>query len=65
MAIIIGKPINGIALNGLEYLMNDEGTSEKEFDNIELAKNFLLDNGYEGFTDEELEDSFIFEEVQI
>lgn len=63
MAIIIGKPINGISLNGLEYLMNDENTSEIEFGNIKLAKGFLLDNGYEGFTDEELENSFIFEEV--
>jgi hypothetical protein len=63
MSIIIGKPINGISLNSLEYLMNDEGTSEKEFGNIKLAKGFLLDNGYEGWTDEELEDNFIFEEV--
>ncbi len=63
MAIVIGRPINDISINGLYYLMNDDNTSMKKFDTIELAKSFLLANGYEGLTDEELEDSFVFEKV--
>jgi hypothetical protein len=60
MKIIVGRPINGISLNGLEYLMNDDNSSEKEFDTVQDAKQFLLTNGCEDWTDGELEDSFMF-----
>lgn len=61
--IIIGRPINGISLNGNEYLLNEEGTKELEFVDKETAKNFLRENGYEDMTDDEMEDSFHFEEI--
>jgi hypothetical protein len=41
---IIGRAINGIGLNGLEYLLNEDGT-EMEFDNQEVAEEFLVEAG--------------------
>lgn len=38
---VIGRPINGITINGLEYVQNDKG-EEITFDSIEAAKEFLL-----------------------
>lgn len=37
---VIGRPINGISINGLEYILDDEG-NELIFDSIEVAKEFL------------------------
>jgi hypothetical protein len=58
--ILIGRPIEGIALNGLEYLMNDDNTDYKFFKDKEEAMSFLRDNMTEPVTDEELEDAFMF-----
>ena len=58
--IIIGRPIEGISLNGLEYLMTEDGEKEKEFKDKESAKKFLRENGHTDFTDDELEDSYMF-----
>jgi len=41
--IIVGRPINGISLNGDDYLLDDYNNVMK-FDNIQAAKDFLLDN---------------------
>lgn len=60
--IIIGRPINGISINGLEYLLNDDQT-EMEFADKDSAKQFLRENGFADLTDDELEDSFVFEEI--
>jgi len=57
--IVVGKPINGISLNGLEYLLDDEDNMMK-FETREFAKYFLVNNGYDDWSDEELEDSFMF-----
>jgi hypothetical protein len=59
--IIIGRPINGISLNGLEYLLNEDQT-EMEFKDKETAKQFLREHGHDDWTDEELEDSYMFVE---
>jgi len=40
MAIAIGRPINGITINGLEYLLDDDG-NEMCFDTKEDAMTFL------------------------
>ena len=61
--IIIGRPINGISLNGLEYLLNDDQT-EMEFADKDYAKKFLRKNGFKKFTDDQLEDSFMFVEAE-
>lgn len=59
--IHIGKPINGISLNGDEWLLNEDN-SVMEFENKEQAKQFLRDNGYD-LTDDELEDAFTFKDT--
>lgn len=56
-AVIVGRPINGISLNGLEWLLNDDGT-QMVFENSAEADAFLRKNG---FTDEDL-DCLVFRE---
>lgn len=59
--IVIGRAIEGSALNGLEYLMQDEdNTKLNEFEDIEAAKSFLRGIFQEDVTDEDLEESFFF-----
>ena len=59
MSIVIGRPINGISINGLEYLMNEDNTDYKKFDSVNEAKQFLNSLMNEPLTDDELEDSFM------
>jgi hypothetical protein len=59
MSIVIGRPINGISLNGLEYLLDENG-DYKLFNSKEEAKAFLNSNFEEPLTDDELEDNFMF-----
>ena len=61
MKTIIGRAINGIGLNGNEWLL-DENDKAKEFDNKVAAKAFLLTHGYENWSDDDLEDTFTFKE---
>jgi hypothetical protein len=41
--IVIGRAINGITLNGIEYLLNPDGTF-MEFDCVTTATNFIQAN---------------------
>lgn len=59
--IAISKPINGISLNGNEYLLDSKNEVMK-FEDTKRAKEFLRDNGI-NLTDEEMNDSFNFEEI--
>jgi hypothetical protein len=59
MAIVIGRPINGISINGLEYLLDEDG-EYKQFESREEAKTFLNSMFEEPLTDDQLEDSFMF-----
>tara|TARA_R110000850_G_scaffold261800_1_gene390035 strand:+ start:7030 stop:7662 length:633 start_codon:yes stop_codon:yes gene_type:complete len=59
--INILRAINGIGLNGKEFLL--DGHLPMEFENRAKAKEFLRENGYEDLTDDEMEDSFHFEEA--
>ena len=61
--IEIGRFIDGISLNGLEWLLDDEGNVLK-FNSKDDAMDFLRDNGFDEFSDEDLEDSFVFQESQ-
>lgn len=56
-SVIVGRPINGISINGLEYLMDDEG-GYKIFDDMDSAKKFLIENGF----DEEDMEELVFKE---
>jgi hypothetical protein len=42
--VIIGRPINGISINGVEWLLDDDGEPMRFVDG-NTAKQFLLDNG--------------------
>lgn len=43
--ILIGRPINGISLNGREYVL-DSDDNPKAFKTVEDARQFLYDAGY-------------------
>jgi len=60
--INVGKAINGISINGNEWLLNEDGTL-KEFKDKEEAKQFLKDAGID-LTDEEMEDTFTFKNTE-
>ena len=60
MSIVIGRPINGIGLNGLEFLMNDDNTDYKLFEDKKEAIDYLNSLMEEQLTDDELEDGFVF-----
>jgi len=56
--VTVGKPINGISLNGDEFLL-DADNLVIEFDDKQAAYQFLRDNGYD-LTDQEMEATFNF-----
>ena len=43
--IIVGRAINGISLNGNEYLLDDETGKVKEFESREAAVDYLFSKG--------------------
>ena len=55
MSVLIGRPINGIPINGLEYVCDDEGY-EIVFQSIDAAHSFLIAHG---ITDEDIENNGI------
>ena len=59
--VTIGRHIEGISLNGIEYLLNEDG-SVMRFASTPLAKEYLRSKMGEDATDELLEEVFIFEE---
>jgi hypothetical protein len=60
MSIVIGRPINGIGLNGLEFMMNDDNTDYKLFKDKREAMDYLNSLMEEQLMDDELEDGFVF-----
>ena len=42
--VILGRAVNGISVNGLEWLL-DENDDPMKFSDGNTAKQFLLDNG--------------------
>jgi hypothetical protein len=42
-SVIIGRPVNGISINGLEYLLGEHGRVKEFADKMEALK-FLKDN---------------------
>ena len=43
--ILVGRVINGISINGLEFLLKDEGEDRREFNTVEDAKGFMREVG--------------------
>jgi hypothetical protein len=62
MAIQVGRAINGIGLNGLEWLLAED-TAIRVFKNIEEAKEFLREHDFPDATDEEIEDYYTFKDT--
>lgn len=60
MKTIVGRHINGITINPLEYVLESEDGDIKEFDSEEDAIKFLLNVG----ADEEDLEWFVFQEVE-
>lgn len=60
MSIVVGRAINGISINGIEYLLNEYCTDYKRFDDKREAMDFLNSMFEEPLSDEELEDRFMF-----
>jgi hypothetical protein len=56
--VTVGRPINGISINGDELLL-DNDNNIMEFTSKGEAYNFLRSNGID-LTDEEMEESFNF-----
>lgn len=61
--IEVGRAIDGISINGLEWLLDDEGQTLK-FESRNEAMSFLRDNGFDDLSDEDLEDSFYFRDTE-
>lgn len=55
-AVIVGRPINGISINGLEYLLDNEDQT-MIFENEDAAKDYLRQHN---FTEEEIEEAVVF-----
>jgi len=55
--VSIGRPIGGITLNGLEFVLDDKG-DVMLFDDEDAAKEFLRSHGYK---DNEIDD-LVFQE---
>lgn len=61
MRYIIGRPIEGVTLNGNEYVLDNDG-NEMIFDSIEDAVGFLMAYGYK---EDDIENQcVVFEEVK-
>jgi hypothetical protein len=60
--ILIGKHQEGISLNPLEYLLDNDGKLKK-FSSKKSAKKFLRTYFY-NFSEDDLEDSFIYEKFK-
>lgn len=60
MAILIGRPINGIGINGNEYACDDNGIAIAFMD-VDEAKKFLFSHG---LTEDDIENQgIVFEEA--
>ena len=58
--IVVGRPISGVSINGLEFLLTDDRQDYLKFKDVPEAKGFLRENAFPEATDEELEDYFQF-----
>lgn len=61
--IQIGRAIEGVSINGKEWLL-DGNNDVMKFESQDKAIEFLKENGFDNLSDEELKDSFFYEEVE-
>lgn len=61
MSFLIGRPINGVSLNGNEYVLGDDG-KPRVFPDMVSAKQFLAEKG---LTELDIEaEGIVFEEAE-
>ena len=61
MSFLIGRPINGVSLNGNEYVLGDNG-KPRVFSDMVSAKQFLAEKG---LTELDIEaEGIVFEETE-
>lgn len=56
--VVIGRPINGVWINGLEYALDDDG-SLRTWESRDTAETFLMVNGE---TKESIEENYVIED---
>ena len=56
MSVIVGRPINGISINGLEYLLDPDNNAAR-FEGVGEAKQAMRNLGFE---EEHVEDYFVY-----
>ena len=56
--VIIGRPINGVWINGLEYALDDDG-SLRTWEDRDSAETFLMTHGE---TAESIEENYVIED---
>ena len=57
--VAVGRPINGISINGCEWLLDDDGNL-KVFTEENIAVQFLKEHG---ISDDELEDYIFSDDI--
>lgn len=60
----VARPIEGISLNGLEYLLDEDTGQPRVFPTLELAVLFLQANGFGHMSDIEIQDAFTITEIK-
>ena len=56
MSVLVGRPINGISINGLEYLL-DPNNYPAKFEDASEAKQAMRNLGFE---EKDVEDYFVY-----
>ncbi len=59
----IARAIEGVTINGKEYLLDNNGNI-MNFENEENAILFLKENGFSDYSNEDFQNSFFFEEIE-
>lgn len=57
--IVLARPINGVTINGIEFLLNENG-KHREFQTKEEARTFIRAEIFPDSTDEEQDGYFTF-----
>lgn len=60
----VARPIDGIPLNGLEYLLDEDTGQPRVFPTLELAVLFLQANGFGHMSEIDIRNEFNITEVQ-
>lgn len=60
----VARPIEGISLNGLEYLLDEDTGQPRVFPTLELAVLFLQANGFGHMSEIDIRNEFNITEIE-